>query len=176
MPLKSYSIKYRKLKQAYEKEVGKKVSDATWGRVVSTLKQIFRFKVESENAEKLVILIGDLKKRFGTFSGRSENFDERWKAFKHFYDMDKQLSARGFLNSLANYLQIELKDVPRSTKYYWFNKADINYKSDQFYESKDLALVAFIACKWAINKRSVEMKSADPNNYKLTIGRSNNNG
>ncbi|MEM7578867.1 MAG: hypothetical protein AAF316_03275 [Cyanobacteria bacterium P01_A01_bin.80] len=176
MPLKSYSIKYRKLKQAYEKEVGKKVSDATWGRVVSTLKQIFGFKIESENAEKLVILIGDLKKRFGTFSGRSENFDERWKAFKHFYDMDKEFSGRGFLNTLTNYLQIELKDVPRSTKYYWFNKACISYQTDQMYKSKDLALVAFIACKWAINKRPVAMKSANPEAYKLTIGRSKNNG
>ncbi|MEM9926821.1 MAG: hypothetical protein AAF915_24245 [Cyanobacteria bacterium P01_D01_bin.50] len=53
MPLKTYSLKYRRLKQVYERQLGKKVSDVTWGRVVSTLKQIFGFKVESENAEKL---------------------------------------------------------------------------------------------------------------------------
>ena len=79
-------------------------------------------------------------------------------------------------NVLANYLIIELKDVPRSTKYYWFNKAGISYQSNQMYGNKDLALVAFIACKWAINKRPVVMKSANPEAYKLTIGRSNNNG
>ena len=90
--------------------------------------------------------------------------------------MDKEFSGRGFLNALTNYLQVDLKDVPRSTKYYWFNKAGISYQNHHMYESKDLALVAFIACKWAINKRSVVMKSADPSNYELTIGRSNNHG
>ena len=175
MPLKSYSIKYRKLKRVYEKEIGKEVSDLTWSRVVSTLKQCFNFKVEYKNAENVVIKAAQLKKRFGTFSGRSENFDERWKAFKHFYDMDKQFSCRGFLNTLANYLQIKLKDVPRSTKYYWFNKAGISYQNHHMYESKDLALVAFIACKWAINKRPVVMKSANPEAYKLTTERGNSN-
>lgn len=126
--------------------------------------------------EKLVILIGDLKRRFGTFSGKSENFNERWKAFKHFYGMDKEFSGRGFLNTLANYLQIKLKDVPRSTKYYWFNKAGISYQVNQMYKSKDLALVAFIACNWAINKRPVVMKSASPEAYNLTTERNNNNG
>jgi hypothetical protein len=168
MPAKSYSAKYRRLKKVYEKEVGKEVSDSTWSRVVSSLKQQFDFHVESPNSEKLVKVIGDFKRRYRTFSGRSEGFNERWEAFKYFYDMNKDFSGRGFLNALANYLQINLKDVPRSTKYYWFNKADINYKSDQMYKSSDLALVAFIACKWAINKRPETIKTASPEAYKLT--------
>lgn len=176
MPSKSYCLKYRKLKRIYEREIGKEVADITWRRVLSTLRQQLDFKVEASNAEIIVKRIGDFKRRYGTFSGRSEGFDERWKAFKHFYDMDKQFSGRGFLNALTNYLQVDLKDVPRSTKYYWFNKAGISYQNHHMYESKDLALVAFIASKWAINKRSSVMKSADPNNYKLTIGRSNNHG
>ena len=176
MPSKSYCLKYRKLKRIYEKEIGKEVADITWRRVLSTLRQQLDFKVEASNAEIIVKRIGDFKRRYGIFSGRSEGFDERWKAFNHFNEMDKQFSGEGFLNALAKYLQIELKDVPRSTKYYWFTKACLSYKTNERYESKDLALVAFIACKWAINKRSVEMKSADPNNYKLTIGKSKNHG
>lgn len=174
MASKSYCLKYRMLKRIYEREIGKEVSDITWRRVVSTLKQKFDFKVEAYNAEKLVIMIGGFKRKCGTFSVRSENHDERWKAFKHFYGMDKEFSGKDYLNALTNYLKIELKDVPRSTKYYWFNKAGISYQTDQMYKSKDLALVAFIACKWAINKRPVTMKSANPESYKLTIGRSNN--
>lgn len=153
MPTKSYCLKYRMLKRIYESEIGKEVSDITWRRVLSTLRQKFDFKVEASNAEILVKRIGEFKRKYGTFSGRSEGFNERWKAFNHFYDIDKQFSGKGFLNTLANYLQIDIKDVPRSTKYYWFNKAEINYKASKVYESKDLALVAFIACKWAINKR-----------------------
>ncbi|NJN12902.1 MAG: hypothetical protein HC836_37180 [Richelia sp. RM2_1_2] len=176
MPSKSYCLKYRRLKRIYEREIGKEVADITWRRVLSTLKQHFDFKVEALNSENLVKRIGNFKKQYGIFSGRSEGFNERWKAFSHFYEMDKQFSGKDFLIALAKYLQIELKDVPRSTKYYWFTKACLSYKTNGSYESKDLALVAFIACKWAINKRSSVMKSAEPNNHKLTIGRSNNHG
>jgi hypothetical protein len=165
---KAYSIKYRKLKRVYELGLGREVSDTTWARVVSTLKQCFDFKVESKDSQIYVETIANLKRRYGTFSIRSEGFFERWKAFKYFYSMDKDFSGRGFLNSLSNYLDIDIKDVPRSTKYYWFNKAGISYKTDQIYKSKDLSLVAFIACKWAINKRPVTMKSANPEAYKLT--------
>ncbi len=172
---KTYCIRYRKLKRVYEKGLGREVSDTTWARVVSTLKQCFDFKVESKDSQIYVETVAKLKRRYGTFSLRSEGFYERWKAFKHFYGMDKEFSGRDYLNALTNYLNIELKDVPRSTKYYWFNKAGISYQVNQMYKSKDLALVAFIACKWAINKRSVEMKSASPEAHKLTTSRSNNN-
>ena len=176
MSSKQYCAKYRKLKRIYEREIKKEVADVTWRRVVSTLKQHFDFNVESEDAEKLVLLIAGYKIRYGTFSGRIEGFNERWKAFRHFYEMDKQLSGKSFLLALAKHLKVDFEHVPRSTKYYWFNKAGLSYKKGELYETKDLGLVAFIACKWAINKRSVVMKSADPSNYELTIGRSNNHG
>ena len=164
------------LKRIYESEIGKEVSDITWRRVTSILKREFDFKVEGSNAASLVVMIGEFRRKCGTFNLKSEDHKERWEAFKHFHEMNKEFSGKGFLNALANYLKIELKDVPRSTKYYWFNKAGISYQSNQMYGNKDLALVAFIACKWAINKRPVVMKSANPEAYKLTIGRSNNNG
>lgn len=176
MASKQYCLKYRKLKRIYEREIGKEISDITWRRVLGTLRQHFDFKVESPNAENLVKLIAGYKRRYGIFSGRGEGFNERWKAFKYFYEMNKQLSGEGFLTSLAKHLKVDLNEVPRSTKYYWFSKANLSYKSTKLYESKDLGLVAFIACKWAINKRPIVMKSADINNKFLTIERSNNRG
>ena len=176
MASKRYCRLYRKLKRIYEREVGKEVADVTWQRVVSTLKQHFDFNVESSNAENLVKLIAGYKLRYGIFSGRTKGFNERWEAFNYFYQLDKQLSGKDFLTALTKYLKISLSSIPRSTRYYWFTKACLSYKTNERYESKDLALVAFIACKWAINKRSSVMKSAEPNNYKLTIERSNNHG
>ncbi|MHC5728467.1 MAG: hypothetical protein ACYTXY_31010, partial [Nostoc sp.] len=86
--------------------------------------------------------------------------EERWQAFKHFYSSEGGYSGIEALSALANYLKINLDDVPSSTRYYWFSQVGLSYSAHSTYQSKDLALVAFVAAKWAINRRAQPMKSA----------------
>ncbi|MDZ7969641.1 MAG: hypothetical protein RM368_32660 [Nostoc sp. DedSLP03] len=160
MATKEYIAKYRQLKQIYERELNKQIADITWYRVVATLKQHFSFEVQAVDAQKIVEGFAGLKRRYGSFTGRGEGFTERWQAFRHFYEIDAQYQGGEFLKLLADYLKINLDDVPRSTRYYWFEKAGLSFSAENIYHCKDLALVAFIAAKWAINKRSQPMKSA----------------
>ncbi len=161
MATKRYLAKYRLLKETYEGITVKGISDITWYRTVASLKQYFSLEIESEKAKSIVEMYAQLKRKCPAFSFRTSDFSERWQAFKHFYDAEEvQYTGQQFLAALADYLKINLDDVPRSTRYYWFSQASLSYKSDKSYQSKDLALVAFIATQWAINKRSQPMKSA----------------
>ncbi|MEA5507479.1 hypothetical protein VB735_31180 [Halotia wernerae UHCC 0503] len=160
MATKVYSSKYRHLKQIYERKMGKEISDITWYRVVAFLKQRFSFNVESANAQKIVETFAGLKQRYSALTPASKGFNERWQVFKHFYELDASYNGKSFLVALADYLKINLDDVPRSTRYYWFEKAGLSFKAENTYQCKDLALVAFVAAKWAINKRSAVGGSA----------------
>lgn len=160
MSNKEYVAKYRKLKQVYERELGKEIADITWYRTVSILKQHFSFNVLGSDAQKIVETFAGFKRRYGSFTGRGEGFSERWEAFKHFYEMDAQYHREEFMKLLADYLKINLDHVPRSTPYYWFERAELSFSAENIYHSKDLALVAFVAAKWAINKRSAVGGSA----------------
>lgn len=161
MATKKYVAKYRLLKETYERITGKGISDITWYRIVASLKQYFLLSIESANAQSIVETYAQLKRKCPAFSFRTSDFSSRWQAFKHFYDArEVQYTGQQFLVALADYLKINLDDVPRSTRYYWFSQATLNYKSEKSYHSKDLALVAFVAAKWAINKRSQPVKSA----------------
>jgi hypothetical protein len=157
---KQYIAKYHQLKQVYSRELGKEIADVTWYRVVATLKQHFHFNVLGSDAQKIVETFAGLKRRYGSFTGRGEGFSERWQAFRHFYETDTQYHGEEFLKLLAEHLKINLDDVPRSTPYYWFERAELSFSALDVYHCKDLALVAFVAAKWAINKRSQPMKSA----------------
>ncbi|MBD2303233.1 hypothetical protein H6G80_29965 [Nostoc sp. FACHB-87] len=162
MTTKIYSVKYRQLKQIYERNIGKQISDITWYRVVAFLKQRFSLKVESANAQEIVETFAGLRRRYGALTPASKGFNERWQVFKHFYELDASYNGESFLVVLADYLKINLDDVPRSTRYYWFSQAGLSFNALNTYHSKDLALVAFVAAKWAINRRQQPMKSADP--------------
>jgi hypothetical protein len=158
---KKYVAKYRLLKETYEGITGKGISDITWYRTVASLKQYFSLSIESEKAISIVETYAQLKRKCSAFSFRTSDFSERWQAFKHFYDAQEvQYTGQQFLVALADYLKINLDDVPRSTRYYWFSQANLSYNALHSYQSKDLALVAFVAAKWAINRRTQPMKSA----------------
>ena len=163
MATKEYTTKYRRLKKAYERIMGKEVSDITWYRTASTLKRHFNFNVEALGALLIVEAFADLKKRYAAFSFKTSDFEERWSLFKDFYEAkDTEYTCKQFLDLLADRLQIDLKEVPRSTRYYWFERVGVQYQADEHRHSKDLALVAFVAAKWAINRRTATMKSASP--------------
>ncbi|MHC5823741.1 MAG: hypothetical protein ACYT04_49885 [Nostoc sp.] len=161
MATKKYVAKYRLLKETYEGITGKGISDITWYRTVASLKQYFSLEIESEKAISIVETYAGMKRKCPAFSFRTSDFSERWQAFKHFYDAEEvQYTGQQFLVALADYLKINLDDVPRSTRYYWFSQANLSYNALHSYQSKDLALVAFVAAKWAINRRVQPMKSA----------------
>ncbi|MGI2907666.1 hypothetical protein [Tolypothrix sp. VBCCA 56010] len=168
MATKEYLSKYRQLKKAYERIIGKSIADVTWYRVVGKLKRYFGFEVEASSALLIVESFADLKRRYGAFSFNSSDFNERWTTFKHFYDgEDIEYTCKQFLALLAEYLKIDLEDVPRSTRYYWFDRAGVKYQADEYRRSRDLALVAFVATNWAIAKRAATMKSANPDDNNL---------
>ncbi|MBD2473072.1 hypothetical protein [Nostoc sp. FACHB-145] len=163
MATKQYLAKYRHLKQTYERITEKDISDITWYRIVASLKQYFSLEIESLQAKNIVETYAGMKRKCPAFSFRTSDFNSRWQAFKHFYDAQLvQYTGQQFLRVLADYLKINLDDVPRSTRYYWFSQAGLSFNALNTYHSKDLALVAFVAAKWAINKRSQPVKSADP--------------
>ena len=168
MTTKAYSINYRKLKETYERITDKSLKDVTWGRLVTDLRRHFFLNVEASNAQSIVETYARIKKRCPAFSFHKTDFKERWQAFKHFYESaDVSRNGKDSLVALTNYLGVNLDEIPRSTRYYWFNQSGLNYKAGSIYSSKDLALVAFVATQWAINKRSQPMKSASPEDNKL---------
>ncbi|MBN3906572.1 MAG: hypothetical protein HWQ35_08430 [Nostoc sp. NMS1] len=161
MATKKYVAKYRLLKETYEGITGKGISDITWYRTVASLKQYFSLSIESEKAISIVETYAGMKRKCPAFSFRTSDFNSRWQAFKHFYDGQfVQYTGQQFLVALADYLKINLDDVPRSTRYYWFSQAGLSFNALHTYHCKDLALVAFVAAKWAINRRPQPMKSA----------------
>ena len=167
MTTKAYSNKYRKLKEIYERITEKSLKDVTWGRLVTDLRRNFALNVEASDAQSVVETYARIKKRCPAFSFHKTHFKERWQAFKHFYGSGATYTGQNFLTILASYLQINLSDVPRSTRYYWFSQAGLSYAADDIYRANELALVAFVATQWAINKRSQPMKSANPEDNKL---------
>lgn len=169
MATKQYLAKYRHLKQTYERITEKDISDITWYRIVASLKQYFSLEIESLQAKNIVETYAGMKRKCPAFSFRTSDFNSRWQAFKYFYDGQLvQYTGQQFLRVLADYLKINLDDVPRSTRYYWFSQAGLSFNALNTYHSKDLALVAFVAAKWAINKRSQPAKSAEPKVLTLT--------
>lgn len=162
MTTKAYSIKYRHLKKTYESITKKNIVDITWGRIVTDLRRYFSLSIEADNAQSIVETYAGIKKRCPVFSFRTSSFKERWQAFKHFYDLGISYSGKDFLIVFTNYLEVNLDNVPRSTRYYWFSQAGLSYKAESIYSSEDLALVAFVATQWVINKRPQPMKSANP--------------
>lgn len=167
MTTKAYSIKYRNLKKTYETITGKTIADVTWGRIVTRMRRLFQLEIEADNAQSIVEKYATLKKRCPVLFSKSFHFDERWKAFKYFYENGVTYSGKDSLTALGNYLKIEIEKVPLSTRYYWFKQVKLSYKAEKIYSSEDLALVAFVATQWAINKRSPVMKSANPEDNNL---------
>ncbi len=142
------------MKALYEDTYGKQISDRTWYRVVAGLKEYFNYQTEAKSAERIVKLFAGLRHKCPSFNFQKSDFSERYKAFEHFYRMgDTKCYPGQFLHELAQYLQINLEEVPRSTKHYWFKRAGLKYSSKELYSIKNLSLVAFVAAQWAINRK-----------------------
>lgn len=145
MASKAYCQKYRRLKQVYCNTYGKPISDITWYRLTSQLKQFIDFSVTSSNAELIVKTIASIKRSHRNFRINGDNFAECWALFQHYYQMKTWLTCAEFLADLSSTL--DLSKVSRTSRYNWFTNAGIPYKSDKKYFTSDLALVAFQAAK-----------------------------
>ncbi|AUT04692.1 hypothetical protein CLI64_30095 (plasmid) [Nostoc sp. CENA543] len=107
MATKRYVTKYRFLKETYERITAKSISDITWYRLVASLKQYFSLEIESPNAQSIVETYAYLKRKCPAFSFRTSDFNERWQAFKHFYDAQLvRYTGQQFLVALADYLTL----------------------------------------------------------------------
>ena len=169
MPTKRVIDSHTRLKLLYEQEFGKTISDCTWRRRVSEMKQfIVGFNVLNRDASKQVANYAVINKMRGRLIN-SKHHHERMLAFKYFRDIGKKtinLSGDKFLTLLAGYLKVDLKQVPISTRYYWFSRINLKFNPDSLYPIDELCFVAYVAAIWTINKRQTD-KSADPNASKL---------
>ncbi len=148
------ATKNQKMKKIYEQAYGSVIGDATWYRITAGLREHFNYDAGNKNAEIIVRRVAGIKRQCKAFSFRRTDFQERYKYFQHFYGMKGlECYVEQFLEELAQVLKIQIKDVPRSTKHYWFSQAGLNYSSEKLYKMEDLALVAFVAAQWAINRR-----------------------
>lgn len=145
MASKQYCQRYRRLKQVYCATYGKQISDLTWYRITSQLKQFLGFDVMGNNAEVVVKTIASMKRSHRNFRINSESFGECWQLFQHYYQQKQWLSCAEFLADLSQ--KIDLSQVSRTSRYNWFTNAGIPYKADKKYLTSDLALVAFQAVK-----------------------------
>lgn len=145
MASRDYCQKYRRLKRVYCATYGKDISDLTWYRLTSQLRQFLDFDVTSSNAEVIVKTIASIKRSHRNFRISSDSFADCWAIFQHYYQMKSWLTCAEFLADLAN--KIDLAQVSRTSRYNWFTNAGIPYKADKRYQTSDLALVAFQAAK-----------------------------
>ena len=145
MTTKKYSQKYRQLKRNYENICKKQISDTSWHRLVSQLKNYFDLDIESPKASKIIHHIATLKRTHRNFRVNSENFAECWQLFQHYYQQKTQLTCAEFLADLMQ--KVDLSQVSKTSRYNWFINAGIPYKAEKKYKASDLALVAFQAAK-----------------------------
>ena len=145
MASKKYSQKYRQLKRNYENICNKQISDISWYRLISQLRNYFDFDIESPNANKIIHHIATLKRTNRNFRVNSENFAECWQLFQHYYQQKTSLTCAEFLAELAQ--KLDLTQVSKTSRYNWFINAGIPYKAEKKYKASDLALVAFQAAK-----------------------------
>lgn len=145
MASKQYCQRFRNLKRIYCQHYGKPISDISWYRLTSQLKQFLNFDVTAKNAETVVKTIANMKRTHRNFRINSDNFAECWQLFQHYYQQKTWLTCAEFLADLAN--KVDLTQVSRTSRYNWFVNAGIPYKSDRRYQTSDLALVAFQAAK-----------------------------
>ena len=156
MASKNYLRKYRKLRSLYEQTLGKKISDITWYRLVSSMKRHLGFVVENPSSEAIVKSVAQFKSRYKRFSFTSEDFQECWEVFNKYRNSNQTFTCDSFLYDLAKTL--EITEIPRSTKYHWFSRCGLSYSANRKFSNDDFALVALGAAKWALNKRIVSSK------------------
>ncbi|MBW4558744.1 MAG: hypothetical protein KME59_23005 [Trichormus sp. ATA11-4-KO1] len=153
MVSKKYSQKYRQLKTKYENICKKQISDISWYRLISQLRNYLDFDIESPKSSKIIHHIATLKRTHRNFRINSENFAESWQLFQHYYQQKTELTCAEFLAELAQ--KLDLNQVSKTSIYNWFTNAGIPYKAEKKYKSSDLALVAFQAAK-CLNSRELK--------------------
>lgn len=169
MASKNYLRKYRKLRSIYEQTLGKKVSDITWYRLVASMKRHLGFAVENPSSVRIVRSVAQFKLRYKRFSFTHEDFQECWEVFKKYRNSNQTFTCGSFLHDLTKTL--EIKEIPRSTKYHWFSRCGLSYSANRRFNNNDFALVALGAAKWALNKRiaASNIKYSQPRVDFLTI-------
>jgi len=162
MASKAYCQKYRNLKSIYIRAYGKEISDISWYRLTSQLKQLLDFSVDKSNAELIIRSIANLKRAHRNFRIDSLHFRECWDIFQHYYQQNKWMTCAEFLADLAKIIDLSL--VSRTSRYNWFVNAHIPYRASQKYFTSNLALVAFQAMKCV---KSKEMKKIEEANQEI---------
>ncbi len=147
---------YRELKHSYERTYQKPISDISWYRLISQLRQFLDFSVESANASLIIKSIANLKRTHRNFRISSEGFNESWEIFQYYYQQKSSLTCAEFLSEISQI--VDLSQVSKTSIYNWFIKAGIPYRHEKKYPTADLALVAFQATKCL---KSREMKRVE---------------
>ncbi|NJO63582.1 MAG: hypothetical protein HC836_36945 [Richelia sp. RM2_1_2] len=161
---------HRRLKAAYEDTFGKPISDRTWRRRLSEIKQFSDgFSVFRKDASQIVRQYAEIKRRYSNVLGKGKEHSKRMEAFNYFYSMDKSLELTGeqFINMLSKFMRVDSNMIPPSNFYYWFSKSDLQFNLKQYYKVRELSIVAYVASLWAINKHNQTVKNADPEANKL---------
>ena len=160
MASNNYLRKYSKLRSLYEQTLGKKISDITWYRLVASMKRHLGFAVENPSSDAIVKSVAQFKSRYKRFSFTSEDFQECWEVFNKYRNSNQTFTCDSFLHDLTKTL--EIKEMPRSTKYHWFSRCGLSYSANKKFNNDDFALVALGAAKWAFNKRIIGSKINTP--------------
>lgn len=161
---------YQGLKTAYEVEFGKPISDRTWRRRLSEIKQYTNgFSVFNKDASQTVRYYASIKRRYSNVLGKGREHSKRMEAFNYFYSMDDKLVFTGeqFIEMLSKFMKVDSKTIPPSNFYYWFSKGNLQFNLKQTYGVKELSMVAYVASLWAINKHNQTVKTANPSANKL---------
>ncbi|WP_414541679.1 hypothetical protein [Nostoc sp. CCY0012] len=119
MASKRYCQKYRQLKRSYENICKKQISDTSWHRLISQLKNYFDFDIESPKAGKIIYHIANLKRTHRNFRINSEHFTESWQLFQHYYQQKTYLTCAEFLADLMQ--RLDLSQVSKTFRYSWFS-------------------------------------------------------
>ncbi|MCC5612281.1 hypothetical protein LC612_37570 [Nostoc sp. CHAB 5834] len=120
MANKRYCQMYRELKHSYERTYQKPISDISWYRLISQLRQFLDFSVESANASLIIKSIANLKRTHRNFRISSEGFNESWEIFQHYYQQQSSLTCAEFLSEISQI--VDLSQVSKTSIYNWFVK------------------------------------------------------
>lgn len=142
---------HRTLKNYYEKELGKEVSDSSWYRVMASIRAC-----GDEVNKDSVLYYAQLKKV-------NTHLPIELTSYREIIDMSKKVlnqadfSGRDFENFLRSYIPYA---IPKPSLYRFFHKAGVHYSKQRTYQASVLVPVLVNACVWALKqKRKVQQAS-----------------
>lgn len=143
-------VRASKDKTLYQEKLGREISDATWLRVLNSIKSM---TPEGVYDEKDLELYATLRKENPRLPVDLKEFSEVWKRIQDFKCGQTEYKGENFKKYLLRSLPYNL---PLPTFYRWFQRAKMPFKASKMYKTEELLPIVGMAQCWFLKKKEQE--------------------